>query len=223
MLTIIILWAAFVGGVGYWQNHTKHGVDMRADPALVWTGIEKRAKIVTDTYAPPPRSLVNVPLPQARPIAATEKPVKPMSLAEKIRRCTPDAIRLCKDAIPNHAKIIACMIAHRDQLSARCAPAFEKPMKINAAVPLKASKAAPCALKGTSHRTATKHKSHRAPTSQLVNVDEYHDGTSIYWSYAQHGPGPTDSGGDHAPSPSGGSHSSTHAGGHHAPPHHTLC
>lgn len=39
--------------------------------------------------------------------------------------CYDDATRLCNDAIPDEAKITACMGAHRKQLSARCRTVFD--------------------------------------------------------------------------------------------------
>jgi hypothetical protein len=34
--------------------------------------------------------------------------------------CTPDAMRLCSDVIPDVQKVTACMMAKRSQLSAEC-------------------------------------------------------------------------------------------------------
>jgi hypothetical protein len=38
--------------------------------------------------------------------------------------CTPDAMRLCNEFIPDRERIIACMKAKRSQLSAGCLAAF---------------------------------------------------------------------------------------------------
>lgn len=43
--------------------------------------------------------------------------------------CYDDANRLCNDAIPDEAKITACMGAHRKQLSARCRTMFDASSK----------------------------------------------------------------------------------------------
>jgi hypothetical protein len=34
--------------------------------------------------------------------------------------CMSDAIRLCRDAIPNVRNVLTCFSQHRDKLSARC-------------------------------------------------------------------------------------------------------
>jgi hypothetical protein len=34
--------------------------------------------------------------------------------------CMPDAIRLCRDALPNVRNVLACFSQHRDKISARC-------------------------------------------------------------------------------------------------------
>jgi hypothetical protein len=36
------------------------------------------------------------------------------------KACEPDAMRLCKDAVPDHEKIKACLQANLDRLSADC-------------------------------------------------------------------------------------------------------
>jgi hypothetical protein len=45
---------------------------------------------------------------------------------EERRACTPDAMRLCREYIPNVDRIIACMVARRAELSPEC-QAFVKP------------------------------------------------------------------------------------------------
>jgi hypothetical protein len=45
---------------------------------------------------------------------------------EERRACTPDAMRLCREYIPNVERIIACMVARRAELSPAC-QAFVKP------------------------------------------------------------------------------------------------
>jgi len=194
-----------VGLVALQYQH-KHRSD---EPTLVRTGIEKRARIVTDVYAPPPGALVMVRLPQPRPKIAAPATQRPMSLTEKKIRCTPDAIRLCAHAIPNRDNIIACMQTNKAKLSARCAPVFAKPLDANGneARPLKASKR-PCEIQ--------KRKVKRAPT--VTAPVEYHDGAS-QWSRDHPGslPGYSDA-------PLNGHGGAHHSGGHpHAPQHHTLC
>ena len=43
---------------------------------------------------------------------------------EQQQACTPDAVKLCSDTIPDIAKTTACMKAHFSQLSPRCQTAF---------------------------------------------------------------------------------------------------
>lgn len=43
---------------------------------------------------------------------------------EQQQACTPDALKLCSDAIPDIGKTTACMKAHYSQLSPRCQTAF---------------------------------------------------------------------------------------------------
>jgi hypothetical protein len=45
---------------------------------------------------------------------------------EERRACTPDAMRLCREYIPNIDRIVACMVARREELSPAC-QAFIKP------------------------------------------------------------------------------------------------
>jgi hypothetical protein len=46
--------------------------------------------------------------------------------AEAQRMCTGDAFRLCAAEIPDVAKITACMIKHRADLSAGCRAVMER-------------------------------------------------------------------------------------------------
>jgi len=34
--------------------------------------------------------------------------------------CMPDALRLCRDAVPNVQSVLACFSRHRDKISGRC-------------------------------------------------------------------------------------------------------
>src|SRR3978361_217810 len=46
---------------------------------------------------------------------------------EQQQACTPDAFRLCGDAIPDVDRVTACMIARRAQLSPGCRMYFRSP------------------------------------------------------------------------------------------------
>jgi hypothetical protein len=50
---------------------------------------------------------------------ATARPIAEGS-AEARQACTPDAMRLCSEFIPNVAKVKACMLRKRAQLSLAC-------------------------------------------------------------------------------------------------------
>ncbi|WP_215765948.1 hypothetical protein [Gluconobacter cerinus] len=52
---------------------------------------------------------------------------------EQKQACQGDAIRLCTFAIPNEAKITACMRKKMDQLSPKCRAMFEPAPQKNAA------------------------------------------------------------------------------------------
>jgi hypothetical protein len=47
--------------------------------------------------------------------------------AEQQQACTPDAFRLCGDAIPDVDRVTACMIRNRSQLSPGCRMYFRSP------------------------------------------------------------------------------------------------
>lgn len=196
MLSIIVTWAALVGAVGYWQNHHKHPA---AEPALIHTGIEKRAKVITDTY-------------------------RPMTEAEMHAWCERE-----HGDYRGGGSCTFTFFAHNasdegKEVTVKPEWTDANGNRVNI-LPLKASKL-PCgALKSTkqSHRAATKHKSHRTPT--IAAPEEYHDGAS-QWSRDH--PGPIPNSGTSVPSSGhgGGHHSGGHAGGHHhhsPPSHHPLC
>jgi hypothetical protein len=48
---------------------------------------------------------------------------------EQQQACTPDAFRLCGDAIPDVDRVTACMIRNRDQLSPPCRVYFRAPQQ----------------------------------------------------------------------------------------------
>lgn len=41
--------------------------------------------------------------------------------------CTPDVMRLCQQDIPDHARIVACLLRSRLQLSPACSGVFSRP------------------------------------------------------------------------------------------------
>jgi hypothetical protein len=59
-------------------------------------------------------------------VLAGTMPAFAQGTEEERRACTPDAMRLCREYIPNIDRIVACMVARRDELSPAC-QAFIKP------------------------------------------------------------------------------------------------
>jgi hypothetical protein len=57
---------------------------------------------------------------------------------EQQQACTPDAFRLCGDAIPDVDRVTACMIARKAQLSPGCRMYFRSPEPV--AVPVTAAR-----------------------------------------------------------------------------------
>jgi hypothetical protein len=53
---------------------------------------------------------------------------------EQQQACTPDAFRLCGDAIPDVDRVTACMIARKAQLSPGCRVYFRSPEPVAAPV-----------------------------------------------------------------------------------------
>ena len=51
---------------------------------------------------------------------------------EQQQACTPDAFRLCSDAIPDVARVTACMIARKSELSPGCRAFFRSPEPVAA-------------------------------------------------------------------------------------------
>lgn len=45
------------------------------------------------------------------------------------RACQADAMKFCKDDVPDEAKIAACMGAHRSQLSVNCGIVYDNGIK----------------------------------------------------------------------------------------------
>lgn len=55
--------------------------------------------------------------------AAQEQPVKepPIKVSAHARAaCLPDALRLCRDAVPNVRNVLMCFGQHREEISNRC-------------------------------------------------------------------------------------------------------
>lgn len=50
--------------------------------------------------------------------AAEEEPIKVSASAKAA--CMPDAIRLCRDAVPNVRNVLMCFGQNRDKISNRC-------------------------------------------------------------------------------------------------------
>jgi hypothetical protein len=57
---------------------------------------------------------------------------------EQQQACTPDAFRLCGDAIPDVARVTACMIARKSELSPGCRVYFRSPEPV--ALPVTAAR-----------------------------------------------------------------------------------
>ena len=51
---------------------------------------------------------------------ATARSISAEGTAEARQACTPDAMRLCSEFIPDAARVKACMLRKRGQLSAAC-------------------------------------------------------------------------------------------------------
>jgi hypothetical protein len=137
-LAIIAIWAAIIVGVGYWQQQQKQ--NRGAEPTLVHTGIEKRAKIVTDTYEPlstqyrdltrcygqPPKGGVKCdPLPRERPTVTTcpphcnellKTPPKKAAVAKPVKpmKMSERVARCTSDAI----RLCAAALPNRDKIIA---------------------------------------------------------------------------------------------------------
>jgi hypothetical protein len=50
--------------------------------------------------------------------AAEEQPIRVTAHAKAA--CMPDAMRLCRDAVPNVQNVLLCFGQHREQISNRC-------------------------------------------------------------------------------------------------------
>ena len=54
---------------------------------------------------------------------AQEEPVKesPIKVSARAKAaCLPDALRLCRDAVPNVRNVLTCFGMHREEISNRC-------------------------------------------------------------------------------------------------------
>ena len=47
--------------------------------------------------------------------------------------CTPDAMRLCQEAIPDAGRVAACLVQNKKQLSSACGIVFNRPRGARAA------------------------------------------------------------------------------------------
>ena len=47
--------------------------------------------------------------------------------------CTPDAMRLCQQAIPDESRVALCLVENKRQLSPACAMVFKRPRAASAA------------------------------------------------------------------------------------------
>jgi len=47
--------------------------------------------------------------------------------------CTPDAFRLCQDAVPDEARVARCLVQNKRQLSPACKIVFNRPATAGAA------------------------------------------------------------------------------------------
>ena len=56
---------------------------------------------------------------------STAAPAAAATRAEAEAACTPDAMRLCSQQIPDEAKVRSCLIKNRKQLSAACGEIFK--------------------------------------------------------------------------------------------------
>jgi len=45
--------------------------------------------------------------------------------------CTPDAMRLCQQAIPDASRVTLCLVQNRQQLSPACSSVFNRPRAAN--------------------------------------------------------------------------------------------
>jgi hypothetical protein len=45
--------------------------------------------------------------------------------------CTPDVMRLCQQDIPDHGRIVACLLRSKLQLSPACSVVFNRPRTAN--------------------------------------------------------------------------------------------
>jgi hypothetical protein len=51
---------------------------------------------------------------------------------EDANACTPDAMRLCQNAIPDASRVTLCLVQNKRQLSPACTIVFNRPRGVNA-------------------------------------------------------------------------------------------
>ena len=52
---------------------------------------------------------------------------------EDVAACTPDAMRLCQQAIPDESRVALCLVQNKRQLSPACIMVFNRPRAASAA------------------------------------------------------------------------------------------
>ena len=87
---------------------------------------------------------------------------------EERRACTPDAIRLCREFIPDAGKIAACLIARKTQLSDLCRPFVIGPAK--PAVASTAAEGARAKGDGAAKNKRVVHKAVRVRRPQVIRA-----------------------------------------------------
>ncbi|MCX8253503.1 exported protein of unknown function [Beijerinckiaceae bacterium RH AL1] len=93
-------------------------------------------------------------------ILALAGPASAQGTDEQREACTPDALKLCSDTIPDVAKTTACMKAHEAALSPRCRAVFNEPATSAPAI-------AAADAKGKAVKAARrKHKERETETSE---------------------------------------------------------
>ena len=57
----------------------------------------------------------------------------PLPSQEDADACTPDAMRLCQQAIPDESRVALCLVQNKRQLSPACTIVFNRPRAASAA------------------------------------------------------------------------------------------
>ncbi|MGY4629601.1 hypothetical protein [Bradyrhizobium sp. USDA 4486] len=91
---------------------------------------------------------------------------------EQQQACTPDAMRLCGEFVPNVDAITACMIQKKSQLSPECAVFFRRGPEGGEAATRRAGRPANIAPKTASRSASTTAKKKPAKASKKKKTDE---------------------------------------------------